>query len=217
MKTFLGLTVGIICSLIAIIGLSSDIAGLTGYNIVYTIKKNAPNSYIILVLIIVIMYLLAYIREIRNQIVKKPDESNLDNSPPDNVLSASDISVLDNLFDTFSGCTMYDFFDTLADTRSVNINQAVHFDEAIKLFLSPHKRLRSQTLEKAKGEFLNAFGEFLLYSTSFESNNGVIARFKSKSDEEEDRYLEIVRRTYKQWSDFLVTVAKEVPNYQIKD
>ncbi|USK82623.1 putative lipase [Peribacillus frigoritolerans] len=148
---------------------------------------------------------------------ENPDVSNLDKKPQENGLSASDIAVLDKLFDIFSGNIMYNFFENLADTRSVYIKQVIHFDEAIKLFLSPHNKLRNQTLEKAKVEFLTVFEELLSYSSSFNSNNGVTARFKINSDEEEVKYLVIVKKTYKQWSDFWEVVAKEAPNYQIKD
>jgi Na+/H+ antiporter NhaD/arsenite permease-like protein len=216
-KTFVILTGSILLILSSIIGLSSDIAGLTGYNIVETVKQFAPGSYIILFLVIVIMYLLVYIREIRKKLVKDHEETKLDFEPQEDFLSASDIKVLDKLFEIFSGSIMHHFFEYLADTRSVFINQTIDFHEAIKLFLSPHNRLRNENLEKAKVEFLTVFGEFLSYSTKFDSNNGVTARFKPKSDREEAEYLEIAKKTYKQWSDFLNTIAKEAPNYQIKD
>ncbi|MCT9853680.1 hypothetical protein P2R64_01685 [Priestia megaterium] len=217
MKTFVILTLFIIGILSGFIGFSSDIAGLTNYNIVEIIKNNDPYSYFILGLIIIIMYLIAYIKMIRDRKNENPVETNSANNPKENSLSTSDILILDHIFDIFSGTEMYNFFDYLADTRSVNINQITKYDEGIKLFLSPHKRLRNQLLEKAKVEFLTAFENFLTYSTSFDSNNGLTARFKAKSKEEEVSYLKIVNEIYEEWSKFLDAVAKEAPNYHIKD
>ncbi|MFJ7859861.1 hypothetical protein ACIQZM_18575 [Peribacillus sp. NPDC097206] len=211
MKTFLVLTVSIISFSLVILGVSSDIEGLTGYNIVKSIESKAPYSYIILFFLMVIMYLVAYIKKLR--VNKSNQSSNLNN----NTLSAMDISILDDLFDAFSGSSMHAFFDFLLDTRSVNINQAANFDEAIKKFLSPHKKLRNRKLEKAKGEFLRGFEGFLLYSTQFHSFNGVTVRFKFNSEKEEEKYLQYIKVLYKQWSDFLEKVAKEAPNYNFKD
>ncbi|MED4069608.1 hypothetical protein [Priestia megaterium] len=217
MKTFVALTVIIISTLIGFIGFSSDIAGLTNYNIVESIKNNSPGSYIIIGLIIIIMYLIAYVKVIRDKINGNSIEVKSSNSSKENILSTSDTLILDHIFDCFSGTEMYNFFDYLADTRSININQVTKYDEGIKLFLSPHKRLRNHLLEKAKVEFLTAFENFLTYSTSFDSNNGLTARFKAKSKEEEASYLKIVNEVYEEWSKFLDAVAKEAPNYHIKD
>lgn len=148
---------------------------------------------------------------------ENPDLSNLDNKPQEKVLIAFDTAVLDKIFDIFSGNTMHIFFDYLFDTSSVFINQVIEFDESIKLFLSPHNKLRNQTLEKAKYEFLTALGELLSYTTSFDSNNGVTARFKAYSVEELEEYQGIVQKAFKQWSEFLDKVVDEVPIYKIKD
>ncbi|HDR7686066.1 TPA: hypothetical protein QCX85_001424 [Bacillus toyonensis] len=218
MKTFIILTISIIGILVAFIGLSSDIAGLTGYNVVDTIKNNAPSSYIILVLSIVILYLITYIKEIKKRIVNDQNELNVDPIPEENVLSASDVAILDKLFNVFSGSILHNFFECLAETRSVFIDQATSFEEELKLLLSPYNRLRNKQLEDAKVQFLSDLQNFLLFTTQFDTyNGGITARFKAKTDEEEEIYLGMVRKLYEEWANFLEIVEKEAPNYQIKD
>ncbi|TKI82198.1 hypothetical protein [Bacillus mycoides] len=218
MKTFIILTISIISILVVFIGLSSDIAGLTGYNVVDTIKDNAPSSYIILVLLIAIFYLITYIKEIKKRTVNNQNALNVDPIPEEKVLSASDEAILDKLFNVFSGSILHNFFEGLAETRSVFIGQAANFEEELKLFLSPHNRLRNKQLEDAKVQFLSDFQNFLSFTTQFDTYNGsVTARFKAKTDEEEEIYLGMVRKLYKEWANFLEIVEKEAPNYQIKD
>ncbi|MES1043912.1 hypothetical protein FOA22_05225 [Heyndrickxia oleronia] len=152
-----------------------------------------------------------FLREVRNSSV---GTENINTS--ENILYTTDVSILNELFTTFSGLKMHNFFDFLSDTRTVYIEQVIEFQESIKLFLSPHNRLRNKNLEEAKVEFLTVFGEFLSFTTIFDSYNGITARFKPKSDDEEEKYLNIARKTYGKWGNFLDTVVREAPDYEMK-
>lgn len=157
--------------------------------------------------------------EIKKETIQKKIERNI--SKPEtlkhNALSEMDVAILDKLFNVFSGSIMHSFFEYLAETRSVLINQATIFDEEIKVFLSPHNRLRNKQLEEAKVQFFSDFENFLSFTTQFHTyNGGITARFKAKTDKEEEIYLGMVRNLYKKWSEFLEVVAKEAPNYIIK-